>query len=239
MLPTGWARLAQSLRTSSWSSFRGLHAANTQARIMSSFRPSFTAQFSSLRSVSPLVSPRASLFARRSLLHKSAYRKSFDPRFFSSSKASESVAADLPILSPPPVGLWLLGSSVLVFAVIVVGGVTRLTESGLSITEWRPVTGILPPLSKAEWEAEFDKYKLTPEYKLSVYASYCYCVSNDRIGSTTQSTWTSSNAYSTWNGVIVSSDVLSVSHLSFLSVTLRYANASLGPWPRTSSAWPF
>jgi len=55
---------------------------------------------------------------------------------------------------------------VLVFAVIVVGGVTRLTESGLSITEWRPITGVLPPLSEAEWNEEFDKYKATPEFKL-------------------------------------------------------------------------
>ena len=59
-------------------------------------------------------------------------------------------------------------SSTLVFAVIVVGGVTRLTESGLSITEWRPITGILPPLSLKEWVQEFEKYKATPEFKLYV-----------------------------------------------------------------------
>jgi heme a synthase len=59
-------------------------------------------------------------------------------------------------------------SSVLVFSVIVVGGVTRLTESGLSITEWRPITGILPPLSQDEWMVEFNKYKETPEFKLYV-----------------------------------------------------------------------
>lgn len=57
-------------------------------------------------------------------------------------------------------------SSTLVFAIIVVGGVTRLTESGLSITEWRPITGILPPLSHAEWMVEFNKYRETPEFKL-------------------------------------------------------------------------
>lgn len=70
------------------------------------------------------------------------------------------------MLSPPPVARWLIFSSVLVFAVIVVGGVTRLTESGLSITEWRPITGVLPPLSEAEWKVEFEKYKATPEFKL-------------------------------------------------------------------------
>ncbi|KAG5644573.1 hypothetical protein DXG03_008147 [Asterophora parasitica] len=73
---------------------------------------------------------------------------------------------ELPILAPRSVGTWLMGSATLVLAIIVVGGVTRLTESGLSITEWRPITGILPPLSDAEWEAEFDKYKLTPEFKM-------------------------------------------------------------------------
>ncbi|TBU32178.1 cytochrome oxidase assembly [Dichomitus squalens] len=94
-----------------------------------------------------------------------APRRAFDPRFFSSNAADVPVS-ELPVLSPPSVGGWLLGSAVLVFAVIVVGGVTRLTESGLSITEWRPITGVLPPLSRAEWEKEFDKYKATPEFKL-------------------------------------------------------------------------
>ncbi|KAI9510987.1 cytochrome oxidase assembly [Russula earlei] len=75
-------------------------------------------------------------------------------------------AAQLPVISPPAVGNWLLLSSVLVIAVVVVGGVTRLTESGLSITEWRPITGVLPPLSRAEWDSEFDKYKATPEFRL-------------------------------------------------------------------------
>ena len=73
---------------------------------------------------------------------------------------------NLPTLPPLSVGKWLMASSVLVLGVIVVGGVTRLTESGLSITEWRPVTGILPPLSHEEWLAEFEKYKGTPEFKL-------------------------------------------------------------------------
>lgn len=73
-----------------------------------------------------------------------------------------------PILPSPAVGRWLLLSSTLVFGVIVVGGVTRLTESGLSITEWRPITGVIPPLTHNEWLEEFDKYKATPEFKLYV-----------------------------------------------------------------------
>ncbi|GAO13332.1 uncharacterized protein UV8b_00689 [Ustilaginoidea virens] len=64
------------------------------------------------------------------------------------------------------VGYWLIGSAVSVFGIVVWGGLTRLTESGLSITEWRPVTGSLPPLSRAEWESEFEKYRASPEFKL-------------------------------------------------------------------------
>ncbi len=64
------------------------------------------------------------------------------------------------------VGLWILTVALLVFTMIVVGGVTRLTESGLSMVEWRPVTGIIPPLSDTDWQAVFDAYKQYPEYKL-------------------------------------------------------------------------
>jgi cytochrome c oxidase assembly protein subunit 15 len=60
--------------------------------------------------------------------------------------------------------LWLCAVAALVFAMVLVGGATRLTESGLSITEWQPVTGTLPPLSDSEWQAEFDKYKSIPQY---------------------------------------------------------------------------
>ena len=63
------------------------------------------------------------------------------------------------------VGYWLLGSAGLVFGIVVLGGLTRLTESGLSITEWKPVTGTIPPLSQADWESEFAKYKDSPEYR--------------------------------------------------------------------------
>jgi cytochrome c oxidase assembly protein subunit 15 len=92
------------------------------------------------------------------------------PRFFSSNGGAHwhPDAQHLPVLSTPAVANWLFLSSTLVFAVIVVGGVTRLTESGLSITEWRPITGVLPPLSLAEWENEFEKYKATPEFRLCV-----------------------------------------------------------------------
>jgi heme a synthase len=61
--------------------------------------------------------------------------------------------------------LWIACLAALVFAMVVVGGATRLTQSGLSIVEWKPVTGVMPPLSQGEWQAEFDKYKTIPQYQ--------------------------------------------------------------------------
>src|ERR1700676_180052 len=61
--------------------------------------------------------------------------------------------------------VWLLAVAALVFAMVVVGGATRLTESGLSITEWQPVSGALPPMSETAWQAQFDKYKAIPQYQ--------------------------------------------------------------------------
>ncbi|WP_411352875.1 heme A synthase [Leisingera aquaemixtae] len=61
---------------------------------------------------------------------------------------------------------WLMVLFGLVVAMIVVGGLTRLTDSGLSITEWRPVTGAIPPMSEAEWQSEFDKYKQIDQWRI-------------------------------------------------------------------------
>ena len=61
---------------------------------------------------------------------------------------------------------WLYGVAAMVFALIVVGGATRLTDSGLSITEWRPLMGIIPPLTDADWNDVFQKYRQIPEYQL-------------------------------------------------------------------------
>ncbi len=60
---------------------------------------------------------------------------------------------------------WLLVCCALVFAMVVVGGVTRLTHSGLSITEWQPIVGTIPPMSAADWNDAFSKYQATPEYR--------------------------------------------------------------------------
>ena len=64
------------------------------------------------------------------------------------------------------ISAWLLFMCALVALMVVVGGATRLTDSGLSITEWKPVTGAVPPLSEAAWYAEFEKYQQIPEYQI-------------------------------------------------------------------------
>ena len=60
--------------------------------------------------------------------------------------------------------LWLLGFCLLVLLMISVGGITRLTRSGLSIVEWKPVSGIIPPITETDWQQQFDLYKQTPEF---------------------------------------------------------------------------
>ncbi len=67
------------------------------------------------------------------------------------------------------VGFWLLFVAFMVFAMVVVGGATRLTESGLSMVGWNPVTGVLPPISEEAWQEEFSRYKESPEYQLKNY----------------------------------------------------------------------
>lgn len=66
---------------------------------------------------------------------------------------------------PNAVANWLLFVAALIVAMVAVGGITRLTESGLSITQWKPISGIIPPLTHAEWMAEFANYQRIPEYQ--------------------------------------------------------------------------
>lgn len=73
-------------------------------------------------------------------------------------------------LTPPAarrraIRLWLLAVAALMVLTLVVGGATRLTESGLSIVEWKPVTGVVPPLGEPAWQAEFEKYQAIPQYR--------------------------------------------------------------------------
>ncbi len=78
--------------------------------------------------------------------------------------SAESVANFAPADRLRPVRIWLYVIALMVLAMVVVGGITRLTGSGLSITEWKPISGILPPLNEADWLAEFDNYKQIPQY---------------------------------------------------------------------------
>jgi heme a synthase len=72
--------------------------------------------------------------------------------------------------SSNPIAAWLFACCALVFAMVVVGGVTRLTHSGLSMVEWQPIIGALPPLTDAQWQDAFAKYQATPEFRLVNHA---------------------------------------------------------------------
>lgn len=72
----------------------------------------------------------------------------------------------LPSRAAVGVRIWIAALAALVFCMVVVGGATRLTGSGLSITEWKPVTGALPPLSESAWTVEFEKYRQSPQYQI-------------------------------------------------------------------------
>src|SRR3954469_2113719 len=75
-------------------------------------------------------------------------------------------AAVAPAHAPRAIAAWLFACCALVYAMVVVGGVTRLTHSGLSITEWQPIVGTIPPLDTAQWESAFAKYRETPVFWL-------------------------------------------------------------------------
>lgn len=87
-------------------------------------------------------------------------RRGVDPAFTAPSAAASFSRRARPLA----LARWLLVVAALVVAIVAVGGITRLTESGVSITEWKPVTGALPPLNAAQWQAEFDAYRQTPQY---------------------------------------------------------------------------
>jgi heme a synthase len=69
-------------------------------------------------------------------------------------------------INTKPIVIWLLTGCLLIYAMVVIGGITRLTHSGLSMVEWNMIVGSLPPSTDAEWQVPFDKYKETPEYQL-------------------------------------------------------------------------
>jgi heme a synthase len=84
-------------------------------------------------------------------------------------QASNAPAIPTDTAAPRPVAAWLFGVCGLIFLMVVVGGVTRLTLSGLSITEWHPIIGVVPPLTEAQWAAAFRRYQQVPEYRALHY----------------------------------------------------------------------
>eukprot|EP01037_Dinobryon_pediforme_P048468 gene48468-63551_t len=75
-------------------------------------------------------------------------------------------ASSLPsTVRPRTLSNWLFVVAALIVAIVVIGGITRLTESGLSITQWKPLSGSVPPLTDAQWQAEFANYRTIPQYE--------------------------------------------------------------------------
>jgi heme a synthase len=70
-----------------------------------------------------------------------------------------------PVADDRMVARWLIVVAAMIFVMVILGGITRLTESGLSITEWKPISGVLPPLDAGQWQQEFDGYKAIPEFQ--------------------------------------------------------------------------
>jgi cytochrome c oxidase assembly protein subunit 15 len=70
-----------------------------------------------------------------------------------------------PVADDRMVAHWLFAVAAMIFVMVMLGGITRLTQSGLSITEWKPVSGVLPPLDAGQWQQEFDRYKAVPEFR--------------------------------------------------------------------------
>ncbi|GAA5910004.1 Cox15p [Sporobolomyces salmoneus] len=117
---------------------------------------------------SPSSSPVAQVHSRIRLLSTASITPgSTSSHSTTSSSSSSSTNSDLPRLTTPLVSKYLFVVAGMVFLIVIVGGMTRLTESGLSITEWNVISGMRLPLTGEEWEKEFEKYRQTPEWKIN------------------------------------------------------------------------
>ncbi|EMC99569.1 hypothetical protein BAUCODRAFT_29942 [Baudoinia panamericana UAMH 10762] len=121
-------------------------------RALRQTRPQSTASPTQQPSVSPLSALSQNISRTHSRPHPGT--------------SSTSTSTSWPETNSRTVAYWLLASATSVFGIVIFGGLTRLTESGLSITEWRPVTGSFPPRNQEVWEQEFARYKLSPEFKM-------------------------------------------------------------------------
>ncbi|TXT12965.1 hypothetical protein VHUM_01366 [Vanrija humicola] len=152
---------------------RGLRASPCAPSLLRGLRTSAPALNRPVLRASPQRSaapPAAGSFFAQSYLPFSASARAsfFTPRAYATESAAPAAqdtaqSVDDVRVIPKSLPTWLLGCSALVFGIIVIGGLTRLTESGLSIVEWNPITGMRPPIGDAEWDAEWEKYKLSPE----------------------------------------------------------------------------
>lgn len=109
----------------------------------------------------PSLTPRSNFLHTSRILQQAG---PFRPSLRLNQVAEATKASSFPAVSAKPVAYWLFFTASLVFGIVVVGGLTRLTESGLSITEWKPITGAVPPKTREDWEEEFEKYKSSPEF---------------------------------------------------------------------------
>ncbi|MEZ5912106.1 MAG: COX15/CtaA family protein [Paracoccaceae bacterium] len=112
----------------------------------------------------PAAAPSVSAETRKTAAKRSIFEEVSEPR--QDAPQGGMIAAGGRGGARGAIRIWLAVLFAMVVAMIAVGGLTRLTDSGLSITEWRPVTGALPPMDAAGWEAEFEKYRQSPEFKL-------------------------------------------------------------------------
>ncbi|EWC46412.1 hypothetical protein DRE_04355 [Drechslerella stenobrocha 248] len=155
--------------TSLFRTFAAANRSSASRKLLSTLQSGFQ-NGTKARSRGPLT-PRTNIgFVRGNGAVRSAYRYLATAAVEANTSVKATAAAvkkkSFPEISEKVVGYWLLGSAGLVFAIVVIGGLTRLTESGLSITEWKPVTGTLPPLTDADWESEFAKYRSSPEFRI-------------------------------------------------------------------------
>lgn len=163
---TAAAGVQRSLSTSSHASPRVTVAATSSSLHSSSLvrRPTASLSRPSPSAIVNLLAPISKRFQSTTV-----YSASEPSSNASTTKATDThpEAASTPLVSKPVVAYHLYALAFLVYAIVVVGGLTRLTESGLSITEWNPgFKGMRLPMTNAEWEAEWDKYKQTPEFVL-------------------------------------------------------------------------
>ncbi|KAF9379684.1 Cytochrome c oxidase assembly protein cox15 [Podila verticillata] len=143
---------------------------NPARTLSAASRSLYTASNSLKKSVAP--SHHISASSSRTILRSTQTLNLIKSRFQSTATAASSssttaaAVAAPEIVVKPIVGWWMMTISAMTFGIVVVGGMTRLTESGLSIVEWNLIKGMKPPRSQAEWEEEFEKYKQFPEYKI-------------------------------------------------------------------------